>query len=98
LSNDLSKTLEKIGPRDKAHHFDAFFFRGLDDPKEKDEMRERLLRAIPVLDLVKAYIQNEFNSLSRVKSSDYSSGDWSAKQAHRNGQLEILEKLWKLLP
>lgn len=97
-SNGLIKTLEKIGPKTQAVHFDAYFFRGIEDPEKHKEREQQLLRAKPVLDLIKGYIQSEFNALSRTKSSDYTAGDWAARQAHRNGSLEILEKLWKLFP
>jgi hypothetical protein len=90
--------MDKIGPKTQAVHFDTFFFRGIDDPAKHKEREQQLLRAKPVLDLVKAYIQGEYNALSRCKSSDYALSDWAALQAHRNGGMEILEKLWKLFP
>jgi hypothetical protein len=96
--NGLTRTLDKIGPKSRAAHLDVFFFQGLNDPEKHKEREQQLLRAKPILDLIKDHIQKEYNALSRVKSNDYALSDWAARQAHRNGQQEILEKLWKLFP
>lgn len=95
----LVKTLSKIGPADKDIHIDALFMRGLaDDSDEARYMRDKLRAAKPLFDIVKSFIQSQFDATVSVRSGNYSDQNWLAEQAHRNGKLEAFEQIWKLLP
>lgn len=95
----MNKTFQKIGPTDKDIHVDMLFFRGVEDtPEARQKRRDALKLAKPILDILKEHLESSYNSAASVRVSDYAKGDWAALQAHRNGEMEAYEKIWKVLP
>lgn len=70
------------------------------DAKTEEE-RERIYKEVInsnfLLDKLRKICYNISIELEEVSSPDYDSASWSHKQAHRNGQLDILRKLNKIL-
>ncbi len=88
-----STRLSKHKPTNLASEW----FVGLTD-EEKEDLRQYLKNSTRMFDLLKNMIQKRYDVASSVKDTDYDSASWAYKQAHRNGKLETLEDLYKLLP
>lgn len=74
--------------------FKELWFRGL-SPDDKKSL-ENGLRTSLLAERLRTIIQVWENELP-VLSADYDSPSWSHKQAHRNGQAEILRRLRSIL-
>lgn len=51
----------------------------------------------PVLALLKDMASKRKEDLQNVRESDYDTGEWAYLQAHRNGRIEELDRLIKLI-
>lgn len=70
------------------------WLRGL-SPQEQDRFKNNVLSSKIVLDKLIEICYNIHKSLDKV-SYDYDSPAWAYKQAHVNGQKEMLEKIISL--
>ena len=66
--------------------------------EDKEELKQYLLNSSRLFDLLKDMIQRRYDQECGAKVIDYDSQSWSHKQAHKNGRLNALEEVFKLLP
>jgi hypothetical protein len=75
-----------------------FWFRKAKTDEEREEIAKAVLNASHIIEPIRDYIEQEFFQVARVTRADYSNKEWSHEQAHRNGQMDALETIWKLFP
>lgn len=78
-----------------ARSFPPNWFNGL-SKKDADDL-ETNLKNSQIVEILRKIIASECQSISKATSSDYDTPSWSHKQAHRNGMVEALRKIEKLL-
>lgn len=66
--------------------------------EEKEELRQYLHNSKRLVDALKSMIQRRYDQEWGSKIIDYDSPSWSHKQAHKNGRINALEDIYKLLP
>lgn len=76
----------------------AEWYSTLKTEEEKKEFEQYLRNSTRLFDLLKRMIQRRYDQAVAVKGEDYENSAWPYLQAHRNGRLEALEEVWKLLP
>lgn len=67
------------------------------NPAEKKEMEELVRSSTNLLDRLDKILYNMQESKETTVLADYDSPSWSHKQAHQNGQLDIIRQLRSLL-
>lgn len=72
------------------------WFRGLNE-QERVKMKETLENSHFLLDKLFEICYNIGIELEEISIGDYDNSSWSHKQAHRNGELEMLRKIKKIL-
>jgi hypothetical protein len=82
----------------KTGNLSTDWFHGLTGEAEKEELRSYLSACTRVFTLIKDILQRKYDHTSSSKETDYDSASWSYKQAHRNGYLQALEDINKLMP
>ncbi len=75
-----------------------FWYKDCKTPEDRAAKLSRLVSAKGVLDELKDYLEQRFAEAARVTSKNYDTPGWECQQAHRNGQMESLEDIWRLLP
>lgn len=65
--------------------------------EERDKMKELVLSNTILLDKLREMLYNIQVSKESTVLADYDTPSWSHKQAHRNGQLDIIRQFDKLL-
>lgn len=65
--------------------------------EDKQKIYQEITNSHFLLDKLRKICYNISIELEEVPIKDYDCPSWSHKQAHRNGQLEILRKLEKIL-
>jgi hypothetical protein len=71
---------------------------GCKSDEERQKKIENLQNNSLLFDQLKKMIQQRYDSAISTNDTDYDNVSWSHKQAHRNGKLEVLEDIYKLLP
>lgn len=66
-------------------------------PAEKKEVEELVRGSTILLDRLRKILYNMQESKESTVLVDYDSPSWSHKQAHLNGQLDMLRQLQKIL-
>ena len=66
--------------------------------EEKEELKQYLRNSSRLFDLLKDMLQRRYDQEWGAKVVDYDSQSWSHKQAHKNGRINALEDIYKLLP
>lgn len=74
--------------------FKEIWFRGL-SAEDKDSLKRALISSI-LAERLRSILQDWKRELP-VNTTDYDSPSWSHKQAHKNGQEEILTRLLSIL-
>lgn len=97
---DLRRKPKTSRPRqsNETPQLAEFWFRDCKDEEERKAKLSRLVSAKGVLDELRGYVEQKFADAARVTSKNYDSSGWAHEQAHRNGQMEALEDIWRLLP
>ena len=65
---------------------------------EKEELKQYLLNCSRVFTLLKSMLQQRYDREWGAKVADYDNPSWSHKQAHKNGRMDAIEEIYKLLP
>jgi len=93
-------TLQKtLIPRVRPNAVSSDWVGHLPTPEEQDAFKKRLIAASDVFDVLRNIVQVRYNQLASSKAgSDYSTPNWELMRAHKDGQLEELENIWKLIP
>lgn len=92
-------TLQKtLIPRVRPNSVPSDWVSHLGTPTEQDDFKKRLIAASDVFDVLRNIVQTRYNQLASSKSSDYSAPNWELARAHKDGQIEELENIWKLIP
>lgn len=91
----LQKTLI---PRVRANTVPSDWISHLGTPEEQVAFKKRLLAASDVFDVLRNLVQVRYNQIASTKVDDYTVPNWEFMRAHRDGQLEELENIWKLIP
>ena len=75
----------------------SVWFSGCKTEVEREQMKQTLLSNTILLDKLQEICYNIGRELEEVSIDDYESPSWSHKMAHRNGSLEVIRKLHKIL-
>lgn len=67
------------------------------DKEKRDEIKSIVLGSTILLDRLNKILYNIKKEKSEVRLLDYDSPSWSHKQAHLNGQIDMLDQLVKLV-
>lgn len=66
--------------------------------KEKAKTRAMLIEAAPAFERLKLILKQRYEAVQTVATSDYTSPNWGYEQAHKNGRMQELQDLFKILP
>jgi len=72
------------------------WFFGCKDKEQRDARKGLVDSAAPVLDVLVKMLEQRRETYA-MKASDYDVAAWPYYQAHRNGQMEELDRLIKLI-
>lgn len=72
------------------------WFFGCSTEEERSRRREIVLSSYSILKVLKEYLENKKNTLS-MREEDYDVAAWAFLQAHRNGRIDELDRLIKLI-
>jgi hypothetical protein len=89
-----SSKLESHEPKNIASEW----FTKCGSEEEKEELRQYLYNSQRVFDHLKQMLQRRYDQEWGAKVIDYDSASWANKQAHKNGRIDALEEIYKLLP
>lgn len=73
------------------------WFRKTSDPDDKKATEQAIRQAGPVLEILRELLTNRLRNISRPKEETYTNPSWAYFQAHRNGRIEDLEYVIKLV-
>ncbi len=97
---DLKRKPKRIknSPSSNPSSTPEFWFKDCKTDEDRKAKQSRLLSAKGILEELKTYADNRFSEAARVTSKNYDNAGWACEQAHRNGQMEAYEEIWRLLP
>ena len=75
---------------------DERWFAGLPS-EDREKFKQEVINSKKVLDKLGKILYNIEESLRTVKERDYDSPSWSHKQAHRNGESDMVRRVIELI-
>lgn len=75
----------------------ADWFRQTSDPDDRKTREQAIRQAGPILEILKDLLTNRLRGVSQMREAAYDNPSWAYLQAHRNGRIEDLEYVIKLL-
>lgn len=69
---------------------------GCANETDRERRRDVVLSSYSILKVLKEYLENKKETLS-MREEDYDVAAWAFLQAHRNGRVEELDRLIKLI-
>jgi len=75
----------------------ADWFRQISDPDDRVAREQAIRQAGPILEILKDLLTNRLRTASQMREASYEHPSWAYLQAHRNGRIEDLEYVIKLL-
>jgi hypothetical protein len=73
------------------------WFRKISNQEDKKATEQAIRQAGGVLEILKDLLETRLRSISKTNEDDYDSPSWAYLQAHKNGRIQDLEYVIRLL-
>lgn len=73
------------------------WFKNARTPEEKEKVQALVLNSEPLLDLLRQILEMRKMGMTAFTEKNYENPSWAHLQAHRNGRIEEIDYLLKLL-
>lgn len=74
------------------------WYQNAKSPEEKEKVKTLILNSEPLLELLRGILENrKIGGMAAFTEKNYENSNWAHLQAHRNGRLEEIEYMIKML-